>query len=252
MANLNTFGPKLKVTRAKHHIRDLEGLIETFISDNPHRVVIQEDPEGGVTVGSVFDRPLPNDVATIIGDAVHNLRSALDHLAGESLRAISETPDRNTAFPIYLREADFNGGVTSKLDRAPDQFVNFVKGLKPYKTCSDGTAGSMLLWSLSQLDNLDKHLVLLPSIGVIEIPKLQILNAEGVVMLTINRAKLVGSLLAFSVPMKGAKYELDGDPTYGIRFNKTDVVDGAEVIPLLKDWEAEVSRIISDAGKLTL
>tara|TARA_R110000787_G_scaffold254611_1_gene359913 strand:+ start:1010 stop:1768 length:759 start_codon:yes stop_codon:yes gene_type:complete len=252
LANLNTFGPKLKVTRAKHHIRDLESLIETFISDNPHRVEFNENSEGGLEIGTIFDRPLPNDVATIIGDAVHNLRSALDHLAGESLRAVNEVPDKSTGFPVYLAEADFNGGITSKLARAPQPFIDFIKGLKPYKTTKDGSPGNLLLWCLAQLDNLDKHLVLLPSIGAITIPDLNVFNADGSLLMSAKGTQLIGSVRAFSISGADVKYELDGDPTFGIRFNKTDIVDGAEVIPLLKDWEAEVSRIISDAGKLTL
>jgi len=84
-------GSKLKLARANRHIRDLENLFETFICENPHRIEVDNN-----SVSVVFDKAIPSESSTIIGDALHNMRSALDILVSEALRSNGNTPEFNT------------------------------------------------------------------------------------------------------------------------------------------------------------
>lgn len=249
MPNLDTYGPLLKVTRAKRHIRDLQSLIDSFIGDNPHRIEFHEDDDG-VEIVSVFDRPLPNETATIIGDAIHNLRVALDHLAAQAVKAGGQEPSRNTGFPIYKAEVDFDGGITSKLSGAPDAFIDFVKGLKPYRAAKDGSAGNTQLWALSQLDNLDKHLVLLPTISVLTVKNVRIITPQGG-GLTIGQLEVSGNGKIARMAGKGAEYHADPDAIFSVSFTNTKLVDGENVIGVLSELEKGVSHIIADAAQLS-
>lgn len=78
---INQFnGAHLKVERAKKHIADLQDIFGTFVKQHPHALHIDNDASSGlITVEVRFSEPLPASLALIIGDAVHNLRTALDH-----------------------------------------------------------------------------------------------------------------------------------------------------------------------------
>jgi hypothetical protein len=72
------YSARLKVERARSHIDALATEISRFSHSSPYLVVIEDS-------GPKLKRtsPIPGPVFTILGDAVHNLRSALDHLAYE-------------------------------------------------------------------------------------------------------------------------------------------------------------------------
>lgn len=71
-------GARLKVERADQHIHALERCLREFTENSfttrPHA--------SGMDITYTFLAP-PSEVALILGDAVHNLRSALDHLTWE-------------------------------------------------------------------------------------------------------------------------------------------------------------------------
>ena len=75
-SKINLIGPKLKVARARRHTRDLSSLLDTFITDNPHRIEFCETSKG-LEVISHFETPLPIETAAILGDSLHNLRASL-------------------------------------------------------------------------------------------------------------------------------------------------------------------------------
>ena len=79
---------RLKVQRADRHIQDVQILLEEFGSSQFYELVVD------YSIHAVVPRllkPFPDDVPFIIGDCVHNLKSALDHaftaLAGGGVRA---------------------------------------------------------------------------------------------------------------------------------------------------------------------
>jgi hypothetical protein len=94
-------GPKLKVRRAEYHISDLHTRIDTFLARDPYRIVLEDDPETGKPAWFVrITEDLSDDIPLVIGDAVHNLRSALDLLACDLVRLIPGKSDQGVAFPF--------------------------------------------------------------------------------------------------------------------------------------------------------
>lgn len=92
-----------KVERAKRHIDDLETRIIAYYALKPYLVAEYDDLNLGHHIYQLagVDPAMPEDIPLIIGDAVHNLRSALDHLA--CLMVVK--PDGNTAFPVWRGDA---------------------------------------------------------------------------------------------------------------------------------------------------
>ena len=75
---------EVKIERAKQHILDLQSNIKTFRNSKPYEIVSKIEPK------TIADRlhcyaikvdPVPYRVSAVAGDAIHNLRTVLDHIA---------------------------------------------------------------------------------------------------------------------------------------------------------------------------
>jgi hypothetical protein len=149
---------KLKVERAKHHARELECAIQTFRDSDPYGFRIEDDLQTGDKVHRIhIRRETPDCFALLIGDAVHNLRTALDHLAWQLVVANGQTPKSGaggTQFPFYDPKsgAKPTHGVINGISATAQKLIDAVK---PYK------GGNDALWTLHQLDITDKHKLLI-------------------------------------------------------------------------------------------
>ena len=93
----------LKVKRAKQHIADLDRRIHLFFTGppNPYPIVKETDSETGDLVFKLGKCvPIPEDFPLIIGDALQNLRTALDHLVWQLILSNGGTPKTTSGFPI--------------------------------------------------------------------------------------------------------------------------------------------------------
>jgi len=71
-----------KSERAERHIYDLQREWNTFKESNPYRVIHEDDINIGQRIYRICEVwEIPCRISIIAGDAIHNLRCALDHLA---------------------------------------------------------------------------------------------------------------------------------------------------------------------------
>jgi len=71
-----------KVERAEKHIEDLLLACEAFFDSKPYEIEIKVDPDKSErSYHLVRMAEVPDEIMLICGDAIHNLRSALDYLA---------------------------------------------------------------------------------------------------------------------------------------------------------------------------
>jgi hypothetical protein len=102
----------------------------------------------------------------LVGDCIHNTRSALDHLVFQLaiLNRASSTSANKTAFPICLTPEHFRDSTARKV--APfisSAALTEIEKLQPYAT---GNAGAEdIIWVLHQLDIIDKHRLLLVTVS---------------------------------------------------------------------------------------
>src|SRR6202162_3782872 len=74
-------GAMLKLERAKHHINELNGHIDSYLADNPFEFFVRDDPKTNKRTYFIkTKKAIPQVFSLLIGDAVHNLRTALDIL----------------------------------------------------------------------------------------------------------------------------------------------------------------------------
>jgi hypothetical protein len=154
---------KAKLDRAEHHIDTLDEAIERFIEANPHRTVTQfqqqmsRSSKGAGIVGRVELASPPQGLSLIIGDAIQNMRTALDYLAWELVFANGGVPTKSTQFPInddrltqrgVSRSLVVAGGVSEAASALIDD-------LQPYNRVDDPTEDPLAV--IHDLSNVDKH-----------------------------------------------------------------------------------------------
>jgi hypothetical protein len=151
---------RIKIERAKKHLIDLEAACRVFLDSKPYKVAHKRDAQTRqVTyyLASVDSTPLP--LSAIAGDAINNLRSALDHLAQQLyLVGTGASAYRDqTSFPIARSGKEFKAMFEGKEQRRKtfgmrDDAVDAIRALEPY----DRGKGQDL-WTLHRLNNIDKH-----------------------------------------------------------------------------------------------
>ncbi len=146
-----------KLARARKHLDDLRAAIVAFLATQPYEVMREEEISSGDLVYKLRTcHEVPGDLSLIIGDVLHNLRSALDHLAWRLVELNNKTPNRNTQFVICANQTAFQNRVAQGALREMSQTARtFIENLHPYR------GGDDILWQLNELENIDKHRLLL-------------------------------------------------------------------------------------------
>lgn len=156
-------GPWLKWYRAKFHFEALNQMIERFYKPDSYTLYAKAYPDQGPTLHVRNVRQPSLKVGVVVGDIVHNLRSALDHLVYELSRPPGggESPS-GTEFPIFLSGTDYKGN--GPRDRSSGRYKiraaklgtkGIIEGFQPYHRRSDPDLFS--LWQLHELSTIDKH-----------------------------------------------------------------------------------------------
>jgi hypothetical protein len=221
---------KLKIKRAERHISDVEGSFLKFTQDHPHKLSLQTNPtDGQLSIRVKFGDEMPDDIALAIGDAIHNLRTSLDHLVWETVGLDGGTQDRYLKLPTGNNRVNFESSCQGIV--TPSQSIkDMLKGLEIFP---GGTGDD--IYALHLLDNADKHTVLMPAIRATNLSKLVILNPDGSTAVTMTDTTLIGGSGPFanvaSVP-PGMSVELD-DETYATPDIFFEKVEGAPVDPVI-------------------
>lgn len=150
-------GPKLKLEWAKRHINELKATIGEFFESEPYELVHEVDSQTGENVYRLrVHKSVPVELSAILGDAVHNLRAALDQLVCTLIRLNSNFPKGMQGFPIATSGEDYESFVRKRIAGVSTKVERLIFRLKPYR------GGNRRLWLLHQLDILDKHDGILP------------------------------------------------------------------------------------------
>jgi len=131
-----TFSPAAtKIARARKHLKELEEESSIFLERAKTQVsatLDKGDMSFGFYVTIKVEGP-PESLGAIVGDVIHNLRSALDLSACELVRSVGQS-DEDVYFPFSRTPEDLDLMIERRhLDRAGRDAVNLVRGLKPYR-----------------------------------------------------------------------------------------------------------------------
>src|SRR5215217_1970389 len=104
---------QLKLDRAAEHLQSIEAQERIWRQSNPCRVWTESDIQsGGKLVWAEVLKPPPITLAPVVGDCLHNLRSALDNLAYELALVhtgakMSKSMSDKSGFPIFKDKGGF-------------------------------------------------------------------------------------------------------------------------------------------------
>jgi hypothetical protein len=156
---------RLKVRRARTHVGELQTEIRRYLRSNPFYV---EAVPGAITGTKDWllhvREQVPPEFSAILGDAIHNLRSALDLLACELVRLNGQS-DEDVQFPFSRSASLYPAQIlTRHLDRASPQGLAALNTIQPYHGGNDD------LRAIHDLDILDKHVMFIPAADMVSMP----------------------------------------------------------------------------------
>jgi hypothetical protein len=236
MVQPNLASVRAKMARAQSHLDELFTVIDSLgrPGANVFEYVVGElaNDEFVIRVGEIL-MPEPG-LGPIIGDCVHNLRSALDHLVLQLavLNSLGKDAEQKTSFPVCLNARDF----LNATDKYVKPFVSSdalaaIEEMQPYRTLEEGatTGERSFLWFLSQLDNIDKHRVILVAGHQIAVAETTVQSVAGPIILQENWVPMEkGQILArFRNPI-GMKANLHF--TLKLVFKETGLLCDGEIV----------------------
>lgn len=149
---------QIKVERARKNFQGLYDEIQSFLSGQPYKIGTRRDPQTRRMIYYLLSvLNTPPSIAASTGDVIHNLRSALDHLAYQlvAVGTGGKGPFRYVYFPISESAKKHKTEGLKKIPGMSLEAKNAISALRPYQ------GGNDVLWHIHCLDNIDKHRLLI-------------------------------------------------------------------------------------------
>lgn len=230
-------GPFLKLVRANHHIEHLEKIFGEFEALEDKRIRSQRVHDGIRSIGN-----LPVYVSAILGDAVHNLRVALDHAYALLTVANGGTPGRRTMFPTGTNLAGIKSRIGGQSpEHHPSQtVVDFI--LKEFEPIPDG---KLSLYELHRLDIQDKHTSIIMIASPLLVDRIRFQNPSG------TSGPFENFTVVGGFPFAGPDDKLTEDSRFSIsvQFASGEFAK-QEVLSTLKMLAENVRKCLTDLSKL--
>ena len=230
----------LKIERANKHIKEFD--LRLLSSSNHYGPSIHINAQTGEKYihYRLNDYMLRGDLAVIVGDVAHNLRSALYFVWVSLVRRNGFRVTSQTHFPIRKDQGRnwLESVLTQNAGVHPTSpiFDFLVNNVKAYQ------GGDSDILALHDLDVDDKHILLIPMVSVTGIKGLELENEDG-------------SLDCFDILLKEhevyrkvipleTKFKKHGEVQFHVTFAKGAGIQDAEIVATLKRISRKVLQIV--------
>ena len=147
-----------KLDRADAQVEELRGLLMDYMSQPD---VVTGTMAGAPRTGRVTFLPVTPMVQVVIGDIAHNLRSALEHVAWQLVRANGGRPKRGyegTTFPVLGEEPPTRLEVRAHPGPSVSEDARrIIEAAQPFKQPEPMMRHHHSLAVLAHVSNTDKH-----------------------------------------------------------------------------------------------
>lgn len=254
-------GVRGKIDRAKAHLDDLKRVLrERPNTEASQRIRTNDQTKETVIEAIVKEAPeVPLLARLLIGDVVHCLAAALDHMVYQlslshqlkikTLNAVTLCDNHHTHFPIFevWDAKEIEPRIKKRLKLMAQAPADLIRGMQPYERArQDPTfiASQDPLWILFKLDVIDKHRVVLATNELVKPTSLTFSHPdEGPEVIEFadaewqpfeDGAKLLEVTLGPNErPKPGVKFNLEIKAE--VRFTETGLwCDGKPVVALLR------------------
>jgi hypothetical protein len=244
---------KLKIKRANKHISEFQEMVKTFVKSDFYSFGIETDANTGqnilrfkVTADPSWELPL------ILGDAIHNLRAALDLAYVELIVNIGKEPTDWTTFRVWDDRDKLVSTLSKGILKGSDGIIKMLADeICAYK------GGNALLTALDGLDIDDKHLLLIPVFSVAQLRHVDAIIRVGNADVTMHDCTVsvgqggVLNMMGFSAGGR-ANIQSKGQPAINVFFGKGTRLEGQPIIPTLAQFTQLVGGILETFDKAIL
>ena len=237
---------KAKVQWAEKHFGDFKDIIlgRSSGTDTRKTTVIHYQFQGQPSPAPANFLAPSRECRLAFGDAIHQLRSALDHIVYVMVQPLTTDPKilRKVDFPIYVDDALFKGTKSFKhlgtLLRL-DQFAAIVRTQLYERNVTAPQTDP--LWILSELDNINKHRTIL----VVD-PRLMTVRKGADGQVRVVKQPLVPGAIGFR-PQLPAPDEVDvQDPAFTVVLSETGLAyDNRIVFGVWRELIDNVKAVIT-------
>lgn len=264
-------GPLKKIRRARTHLKCLYDQINTYHDPNPYEVVNKTYPEERKYEAwlKVHREPDRLSWGVLLGDYLHNLRSALDQLVGQLvLLSGAKKIGRGSQFPIATTGREYwcpsKDGKPGARDRflggVAEQYRTRIDAFQPYRAGDAFAVKWDSLSVLSWLSNVDKHQSIHPAWALIA----KDLGPESFDIVGGDEFAIVGIVyeegpledgtkvltVTFSTQDPNAKMHVKGDLPLDIAFGERGSKGEGIASPILQILGLRVEEIVTSFGDI--
>lgn len=155
------WGAREKVLRAGEHLNALDAEFAEWCNRYPDGLVavpeVEEiDAETGEYLATLTFDVNPPTWGVVVGEFLHDLRSALNHL----LVTVCPSPTEHTQFPCAITTQDY-ASCGPMIAGIPAEYLPVIEAAQPYHRGDKAAAKMHPLKRLADLNNRDKHHLLL-------------------------------------------------------------------------------------------
>jgi len=238
-------GCREKQRRGMKHLADLDGAISEWVGlkTKPYQISGEFHRDRGeyVFVGQIL-KPLDDLLlwGVMFGDALHNFRSALDHLVWQLVLLNDEAPGNHNQFPICDTEASYLGvrreGQSSardyRLRGVSDPHKELIDQMQPYQTVAPPRSIPALT-ALRKLSNHDKHRLVHLTVFAVDFKSTE--DFDQILVANADAGERVGTkfeplpadgeaeilVVQYACPGSDPQVSANGEPPLGIGFSES-------------------------------
>jgi hypothetical protein len=159
----------LKLAWAEHQFEVFEDQLGAWKAGGGYGVVFEPQPNTPEQIIRLKADDTPDVFALVIGDALHAMRSALDHLAyalSEDHATLTPEVAEKVEFPIFGDRPMNAGERERKIGAMDPDAATVIEGLQPHCRGDDYTEDP--LWTLYDLARIDRHRLLHLTVAQLE------------------------------------------------------------------------------------
>jgi hypothetical protein len=212
----------LRLERAREHIETVRSETKTFLERDPKPLTFRTEETPGVgnameyVLYAVVREEPPRDIGLPVGDAIQNMRAALDYLIYE-LSPPKFRKKGRTGFPIYDDECFFEVEGRKMIRGIAGDELTLIERVQPYKRTNPPRNDPLSI--LRRLSNKDKHKLLLPVAAAVSDSQSWISTTNAVIDLTYyapGPVKHDAKIMAFTARRKDPTEDMYVQPQSGL------------------------------------
>jgi hypothetical protein len=164
-------GVLLKLAWAEKHIETFRQTIEAYEARDPRPLDVRiegqqlDDGSEEYELYAIVREQPPQELALIVGDVVHNVRSALDHLV-YALSSPEAQESRDTQFPIFTERGAFERRGVSMIESITGPERTLIENVQPFAHSVEPDNDPLEI--LRRLSNMDKHRLPVPTVTALQ------------------------------------------------------------------------------------